>query len=85
MVVQWYNLRLETRETWVPTLPSSLRLGPAAVTRIPDRYHHRVSSSATSTLLDTNLRYQELDALDWRKWTKEDSDADTSFVRRGQL
>ena len=55
MAAQWYELRLETRETRIRTLPwaSSRHVYPLDVPQHARFY---------------NLRYQE--ALDWLKWTK---------------
>ena len=55
---QWYDLGLETRETWVRTAA----LGKQ---RSSD---HPIDVPASSTHPDAYLRYEE--ALNWRRWTK---------------
>ena len=58
-VAQWYDPRLETRETRVRTLPWASKQWSR---------DYPIDIPATPTLPAANLRYQE--ALDLREWTK---------------
>ena len=73
IVAQWYNIRLETLETWNPAyLKRFGQAWQALVTWLPHQY--------PCTLCEADLCYQE--ALDWRKWTlKENAASFESFQR----